>query len=73
MTHQEIIDRWNTQADKFNQWCELGEDEKLEWAMSLEREECAKVMEIFDKAANTGGCIASAIRARGSDVPTDIT
>jgi hypothetical protein len=30
-----------------------------------EREECAKVMEIFDKAANTGGCIASAIRARG--------
>ena len=43
MTHQEIIDRWNTQADRFNQWRELSEEEKLEWAMSLEREECAKV------------------------------
>ena len=32
---------------------------------AAEREACARVMEIFDKAANTGGCIASAIRARG--------
>jgi hypothetical protein len=22
---------WNAQADEFNQWDELGEDEKLEW------------------------------------------
>lgn len=36
-----------------------------ERAAAAEREACAKVMEIFDKAANTGGCIASAIRARG--------
>ena len=65
MTHQEIIDLWNTQADKFNQWCELGEDEKLEWATSLEREECAKLVEIFDRTFQTGGGIASSIRARG--------
>ena len=65
MTRDEIIDRWNTQADKFNQWCELGEDEKLEWAMSLEREKCAKLVEIFDRTFQTGGGIASAIRARG--------
>jgi hypothetical protein len=37
-----------------------------ERAAAAEREACAKVMEIFDKAANTGGCIASAIRARGN-------
>lgn len=64
MTHQEIIDRWNTQADKFNQWCELGEDEKLEWAMSLEREECAKLAAWILKMPEND--VSSAIRARGN-------
>ena len=28
----EIKAAWNAQADEFNQWDELGEDEKVEWA-----------------------------------------
>lgn len=37
----------------------------VEAVQALEREECAKAVEIFDKTFNTGGGIASAIRARG--------
>jgi hypothetical protein len=43
MTRDEIIAAWNAQADYMNTWQHLGEDEKLEWAMKLEREACAKV------------------------------
>ena len=32
LTHDEIKLAWNAQADEFNQWDELGEDEKVEWA-----------------------------------------
>ena len=32
MTHNEIKPVWNAQADEHNQWDELGEDEKVEWA-----------------------------------------
>ena len=32
---------------------------------AAEREECAKVVEIFDRTFQTGGGIAGAIRARG--------
>lgn len=32
MTPQQIIDAWNAQADAYNQWYELSEDEKLTWA-----------------------------------------
>ncbi len=28
-----IINSWNKQADKFNQWGSLGEDEKIEFAL----------------------------------------
>ncbi len=45
MTRREIIAAWNAQADDMNSWHHLGEDEKLEWAMKLEREACAKVCE----------------------------
>ena len=61
MTRDEIIAAWNAQADYMNQWETLGEDEKLEWAMKLEREACAKVA--FN--ANTYIEAAAAIRARG--------
>jgi plasmid stabilization system protein ParE len=42
MTRREIIAAWNAQSDYRNSWHHLGEDEKLEWAMELEREACAK-------------------------------
>ena len=51
---------WNSQADHQNQWDSLGEDEKLEFAMAHEREECAKLM--FDIGSAK---LAEAIRARG--------
>ena len=32
-TYQEIVASWNAQADEYNQWDDLGEDEKIEWAV----------------------------------------
>lgn len=34
MNYDEIITRWNAQADEHNQWDELGEDEKIELAFA---------------------------------------
>ncbi len=80
MTHDEIINAWNKQADYMNKWDRLGEDEKLEWAMKLEREACAKVCEanVWSKpvawwgeatksevSVEAGLQCAAAIRARG--------
>ncbi len=36
-TYQQIVASWNARADHCNQWANLGEDEKIEWAV-----ECAK-------------------------------
>ena len=33
-TYQQVIASWNAQADEYNQWSELGEDEKIEWAVA---------------------------------------
>lgn len=69
MTQDEIIDAWNKQADYMNKWNYLGEDEKLEWAIKLEREACAKVADLvareIDDTNGTSTYIAAAIRARG--------
>ena len=35
MTYEEIKTAWNAKADELNQWDELGEDEKVEWAFGL--------------------------------------
>ena len=66
MNRQEIIDSWNAQADEYNQWDDLGEDEKLDWAMQMEREACAQLCDHLweSKAAGAYEC-ATAIRARG--------
>jgi hypothetical protein len=63
MTRCEIIAAWNAQADDANSWHHLGEDEKLEWAIKLEREVCAKVVDHILKEG--GGTWGDAIRARG--------
>ena len=44
MKYDDIKKAWNTQADEFNQWCELGEDEKIEWAarFGAEKERAAR-------------------------------
>lgn len=34
-SYREVVDKWNQQADAYNQWDELGEDEKIEWAMRV--------------------------------------
>jgi hypothetical protein len=72
MTRREIIAAWNAQADDANSWHHLGEDEKLEWAMKLEREACAKVCDAraleydgFSAEQNAFERLAAAIRARG--------
>ena len=55
-----IKELWNSQADHQNQWDSLGEDEKLEFAIAHEREECAKVCD-----AHKLFMTAQEIRARG--------
>ena len=68
MTQDEIIDAWNKQADYMNKWGRLGEDEKLEWAMKLEREACAKVCEeVGEHPSLTPLHCAESIRARGQE------
>jgi hypothetical protein len=57
----EIIAAWNKQSDYMNKWDSLGEDEKLEWAMQLEREACAKIADIAEPYKS-----ADLIRARGT-------
>ncbi len=43
--YEEVVEAWNAQADYSNNWGNLGEDEKIAFAMKLEREACAKVCE----------------------------
>ena len=75
MNIDEIIAAWNAQADYMNSWQHLGEDEKLEWAMKLEREACAKECErmmMYPNAKQEAAAhqnvwaAAKAIRARGT-------
>lgn len=33
MTYDQVVAAWNAQADETNQWDELGEDEKIDWAL----------------------------------------
>jgi hypothetical protein len=40
----ELIGLWNSQADEFNQWDNLGEDEKLIFAMKFERDKCLLIV-----------------------------
>ena len=79
MKHAAIISLWNEQADGMNGWDMLGEDEKLEWAVSLEREECAKLAatNVCDVHLPTGtkiygSRVATAIQIYGSRVATAI-
>ena len=60
----EIIAAWNKQSDYMNKWDSLGEDEKLEWAMKLERKACAKMVDHILKEG--GGTWGDAIRERGT-------
>jgi len=71
MTRNEVIAAWNPQADYMNSWQHLGEDEKLEWAMKLEREACEKACEANDPDDGSGysmACkaLAKLIKARGN-------
>jgi hypothetical protein len=59
-----IKELWNSQADHQNQWDSLGEDEKLEFAMAYEREECAKLCETLAYTNPQKHHFAHAIRAR---------
>lgn len=42
---EELEAAWNAQADRYNQWCELGLDEIVEFAQQIEREACAQIAE----------------------------
>jgi len=33
--HQKVIDEWNASADEYNQWDNLGGEEKIEWAIKV--------------------------------------
>jgi len=35
MTYNEIVQAWNEQADEFNYWENLGEDEKIEFCIKV--------------------------------------
>jgi hypothetical protein len=67
MTRDEIIAAWNAQSDYMNSWQNLGEDEKLEWAIKLEREACWRLCDALwleDKDAHD---CREAIRTRSGE------
>lgn len=66
MNIDKIIAAWNAQADYMNKWDSLGEDEKLEWAMKLEREACCVIVYGLCESDNVAQRIVDAIRARGT-------
>ena len=35
LTYQQVVDAWNAQADEYNQWCELDDEEKVNWTIGL--------------------------------------
>ena len=43
MTYDEIKAAWNAQADEHNQWDDLGEEEKIEWAASISAAKAPRV------------------------------
>lgn len=45
MQYSEVVQRWNVQADWQNQWDTLGEDEKIEFALKVQSEVCALLVE----------------------------
>lgn len=51
MTYAEIIAAWNAQADAMNQWSELSEQEKVEWAWKYALERAANVCVNFAQKA----------------------
>jgi len=61
-----IIELWNSQADHQNQWESLSEDEKLEFAIAHEREECANIAMKYEPIERHRYVIyaSDAIRAR---------
>ena len=65
-----IVKLWDLYADGDNQWDSLTEDEKLMFAMSLEREECAKLCDALavhpEYASEITKLAAMAIRAKGT-------
>jgi hypothetical protein len=67
MKHDEIIAAWSAQTDYMNTWQHLGEDEKLEWAVKLEREALIEITQAIlrdDPFDATASAIQLAIRAR---------
>ena len=59
MTYDEIKLAWNAQADEHNQWDELGEDEKVEWAfdcgagLSMATPDLMKALKLIANAENS--------------------
>lgn len=39
MRYENIVEKWNQAADEYNQWDELSEDEKIEFAITLAQED----------------------------------
>ena len=66
MNYLEIIAAWNEQSDYMNKWDSLGEDEKLEWAMKLEREACCAIVYGRCDSDNVAQRTVDAIQARGT-------
>jgi len=59
MQLQDIEDAWNKQADEYNQWFDLGSDEKVEFTIKYVREVSA---EICRETGKYSDCIDMALR-----------
>jgi len=58
VTYEEIKQAWNNEADEYNCWEALGEDEKVMFAYRQGLEEAAKYLEQESKLASDQECFA---------------
>jgi hypothetical protein len=64
MNYEDVKKAWNAQADGYNDWTSLSADEMVEFAISIEREECAKICMKQQKDLKCRQLFASAIRSK---------
>ena len=70
--YQQVVAAWNAQADELNQWADLGEDEKIEWALKCAEQfrdatklmqESRQALEALEAAVSAAPLTDSAIQA----------
>ena len=64
-TLEQLQEMWDAQADEYNKWHELGQDEIVWFAQNVERERCAQVCKSEIESLKRSGLHEHAVGAQG--------